>query len=76
MSNDSFKVLFFGDSTCVGQGVSIYDGWVTKIAKQLKGVRSQDGREVCVINSSINGRTSRQALEDMPYHVQTQKQKL
>lgn len=73
MSSDPFKVLFFGDSTCVGQGVSIYDGWVTKIARGFKGVKSRDGRDVCVINSSVNGRTSRQALEDMPYHIQTQK---
>ena len=29
------KVTFFGDSTCVGQGVSIYQGWVTKIAKHF-----------------------------------------
>ena len=74
MSDDApYKILFFGDSTCVGQGVSIYEGWVTKIAKELADVTAPDGREICVINSSVNGRTTRQALEDMPYHVQSQK---
>lgn len=66
------KVTFFGDSTCVGQGVSIYKGWVTKIAKHLDNYGSKVGQEVLVSNSSINGRTSRQALEDMPYQIQSQ----
>ncbi|MGC6511935.1 MAG: SGNH/GDSL hydrolase family protein [Parvibaculales bacterium] len=73
MSEEPYKILFFGDSTCVGQGVSLYKGWVTKIAKEFDGLMTPGGQEICVINSSINGRTSRQALEDMPYHVQSQK---
>ena len=66
------KVTFFGDSTCVGQGVSINQGWVTKIAKHLDDYGQRIQREILVSNSSINGRTTRQALEDMPYHVQSQ----
>lgn len=66
------KVTFFGDSTCVGQGVSIYQGWVTKIAKHLDELGKTLNREILVSNSSINGRTTRQALEDMPYHIQSQ----
>jgi lysophospholipase L1-like esterase len=70
MSKKPIKVTFFGDSTCVGQGVSIYQGWVTKLAKFLDAYSLQINREIIVSNSSINGRTTRQALEDMPYHIQ------
>ena len=66
------KVTFFGDSTCVGQGVSLYKGWVTRVAAKLHIVSEEIGRPIIVANSSINGRTTRQALEDMPYHVQSQ----
>lgn len=64
------KITFFGDSTFVGQGVSIYQGWVTKLAKYLDAYSLKINREIIVSNSSINGRTTRQALEDMPYHIQ------
>ena len=70
--NAPIKVTFFGDSTCVGQGVSIYQGWVTKIANYFDEYGEKLNREILVSNSSINGRTSRQALEDMPYHIQSQ----
>lgn len=70
--NAPIKVIFFGDSTCVGQGVSLYQGWVTKIAKHFDEYGQKLNREILVSNSSINGRTSRQALEDMPYHIQSQ----
>jgi len=70
--NAPIKVTFFGDSTFVGQGVSIYKGWVTKIAKHLEEYSNKINREILVSNSSINGRTTRQALEDMPYHIQSQ----
>jgi acyl-CoA thioesterase-1 len=69
-SKKPIKVTFFGDSTCVGQGVSIYQGWVTKLAKFLDAHSREINREIIVSNSSINGRTTRQALEDMPYHIQ------
>lgn len=65
------KVTFFGDSICVGQGVSIYRGWVTRIAKSLDEYAQQIGHEILVTNASVNGRTTRQALEDMPYSVQS-----
>ena len=66
------RVTFFGDSTCVGQGVSLYKGWVTQVAAALHNLSDEIGRDVIVANSSINGRTTRQALEDMPYHIQSQ----
>ena len=56
-------IFFFGDSIFVGQGQSIYDGWVTKLSKYIECLN----KNYLVVNSSINGRTTRQALEDMPY---------
>jgi acyl-CoA thioesterase-1 len=64
------KLTFFGDSICVGQGVSIFRGWVTRIAEALERQARIYGRSIIVSNSSVNGRTTRQALEDMPYQVQ------
>lgn len=56
-------IFFFGDSIFVGQGHSIYNGWLTRLAKNIE----DSNAKYLVINSSVNGRTSRQALEDMPY---------
>lgn len=65
------RVTFFGDSIFVGQGVSIYRGWVTRIAQFLDEYGEATGQEFLVTNASVNGRTTRQALEDMPYSVQS-----
>lgn len=67
----AIRITFFGDSIFVGQGVSIYRGWVTKIAQYLDELGKETGREFLVTNASANGRTTRQALEDMPYSVQS-----
>lgn len=66
------RVTFFGDSICVGQGVSIHSGWVTRIAAMLDEMVAEAGREIVVTNASVNGNTTRQALERMPYDVQSQ----
>jgi lysophospholipase L1-like esterase len=71
MSGESVRVTFFGDSVCVGQGVSIYRGWVTRIAGKLDEVAAEWNGEIIVTNSSVNGSTTRQALERMPYDVQS-----
>ena len=65
------RVTFFGNSICVGQGVSIYRGWVTRVAGRLDDLAVESGREIIVTNSSVNGSTTRQALERMPYDVQS-----
>jgi len=65
------RVTFFGDSICVGQGVSIYRGWVTRVAGRLDELAAEFGGEIIVTNSSLNGSTTRQALERMPYDVQS-----
>lgn len=67
------KVFFFGDSICVGQHVSIHKGWVTRTSASLSELVWQDSYEVIVANASANGRTTRQALEQMPYEVQSQR---
>ena len=65
------RVTFFGDSIFVGQGISIYQGWVTQIARYLDEYGEKIGRQFLVTNASVNGRTTRQALEDMPYSIQS-----
>ena len=64
-------LAFFGDSVCVGQGVSIYNGWVTRIAGRLEALTEDSECDVIVTNASVNGNTTRQALERMPYEVQS-----
>ena len=66
------RVTFFGDSIFVGQGVSLYRGWVTRIAQYFDEYGERTGQEFLITNASVNGRTTRQALEDMPYSIQTQ----
>lgn len=65
------RITFFGDSIFVGQGVSIYRGWVTRIAQYLDDFGREKNINFLVTNASVNGRTTRQALEDMPYGVQS-----
>lgn len=66
------KVLFFGDSICNGQGIAIHKGWVPRLSASLGEMAEAAGKELVVINSAVNGRTTRQALETMPYEVQSQ----
>jgi lysophospholipase L1-like esterase len=69
--HNPLRVTFFGDSICVGQGVSIYNGWVTRVAGRLERIAEDRNREIVVTNASVNGNTTRQALERMPYDVQS-----
>ena len=50
-SQPPVRVIFFGDSVCVGQGVSLYHGWVTRTAQLLDELSQAAGREVIVINA-------------------------
>ena len=65
------RLIFFGDSICVGQGVSIHKGWVARIAASVESLAKQLGLKLVVVNASMNGGTTRQALERMPYDVQS-----
>lgn len=71
MNKKHFNVFFFGDSVCSGQGVAIHKGWVTRMSACLSELGQQYGHDVVVINASVNGNTTRQALERMPYDIQS-----
>src|SRR3989339_18043 len=62
------NIFFFGDSICFGQLISPHKTWVTKIAQELEKLPS--GEKIRVINSSVNGNTTRMALERMPFDIQ------
>lgn len=64
-----FNIFFFGDSICVGQYVSIHNGWVTKISAKLSEFGETHNLQIIVTNASANGRTTRQALEIINYEV-------
>ena len=49
----------------------MYQGWVTRVAGQLEDLANETGREIVVANASVNGTTTRQALERMGYEVQS-----
>jgi acyl-CoA thioesterase I len=59
--------FFFGDSICFGQGVSPHKTWVTRISAEVD--KRFPDRGVVVVNSSINGNTTRMALERMSFDV-------
>ena len=69
---ETVNVFFFGDSVCVGQYVSIHKGWVTRTSARLSDLGQKHNCRVIVTNTSANGRTTRQALEQMPYEIQSQ----
>lgn len=62
-------IYFFGDSISFGQGISVDLGWVTKLSERLR--KDFPEQDITTINSSINGNTTRMALERMPYDIQS-----
>jgi lysophospholipase L1-like esterase len=66
----AINTFFFGDSICFGQGVSVCHGWVTRIATACHEAAEQLGISAPVFNPSINGDTTRMALERMPHAIQ------
>ena len=64
MKNKDF--IFFGDSICVGQWVDISKVWVHQVASVIQ--RNHDEKSNFAFhNRSINGNTTRQALERMHF---------
>ncbi|MCI8674190.1 MAG: hypothetical protein HFI89_12020 [Lachnospiraceae bacterium] len=61
------NIYFFGDSISFGQGISIEKNWVTKIGNLL----NDGGQKVLIQNPSVNGNTTRMALERMPFDIQS-----
>ncbi|MDG1138694.1 MAG: SGNH/GDSL hydrolase family protein [Opitutales bacterium] len=70
-SHRKLRVTFFGDSICTGQHVAIHQGWVTRTSLGLSKIMYSSQGEIVVTNSSVNGRTTRQALETMAYELQS-----
>ncbi len=69
---NQIRVFFFGDSICVGQHVSIHNGWVAKISASLAQLGKEKNWRIVTNNASANGRTTRQALEVIGYELQSQ----
>jgi acyl-CoA thioesterase I len=67
----SRRIIFFGDSIFVGQGVSPNQTFVTRLAAEAEQVCGAGDDSPAVYNCSVNGHTSRQALERMGFDVQT-----
>ena len=61
------NVIFFGDSISFGELVSPHKNWITRISRDIEE-KFED--RFLVINTSINGNTTRMALERMPFDVQ------
>jgi len=61
------KFFIFGDSICFGQLISPHKTWVFCLAKELDRI-SQD-LDIILQNPSVNGNTTRQALERMSYDI-------
>lgn len=70
MHKCEIKIFFFGDSICFGQGVSIYLGWIPRLAEKVATYWKAKGVNILITNTSINGNTTRLALERMPYDIQ------
>lgn len=66
----TLKVYFFGDSICFGQGVSLHKTWVSQVAAQLDADYLSRGVKPLLQNYSINGNTTRMALERIAYDIQ------
>ena len=69
MTQRSIKIYFFGDSICEGQRFPTHRGWVNQISQRLEA--DYPHKNIVVSKFAINGRTTRQALETMPYHIQS-----
>lgn len=59
------RVFFFGDCVCFGHLVSVHKSCVGMVSKQFE----IDGLKAIVNNSSVNGNTSRMALERLHHDV-------
>lgn len=64
------RFAFFGDSICVGQGVSPHKTWAARLSARIEAQLAAAGRRVCVLNPSINGDTTRKALERIAFDIQ------
>lgn len=62
------NIYSFGDSISFGQGVSLERCWFTRIGETLR--KKFPEYDTLLQNPSVNGNTTRMALERMPHDVQ------
>lgn len=67
---NALRVYFFGDSICFGQGASVHRTWIAQVAARLEQELEPKGVELLLQNYSINGNTTRMALERIAYDIQ------
>ena len=67
---DQIKIFFFGDSICFGQCTSLHKSWVNLVSSKLGAFAADRKIRIVVQNPSVNGNTTRMALERMPFDVQ------
>ena len=67
---NNMRIIFylFGDSICYGQFVNLHQIWTTNLATSLNAIPNLEA-DVLFQNASVNGNTTRQALERMHYDV-------
>lgn len=65
----SFSIFLFGDSIAFGQLVSPHNTWAVRFSRFIAETFEDD--RIILNNASINGNTTRQALERMPYDIQS-----
>ena len=70
MSVPQVRIFFFGDSICFGQGVPPHRVWVTRLAQTMEE-RLHRRAELVTQNPSVNGNTTRMALERIAYDLQS-----
>ena len=63
------SLVFFGDSICFGQGVTLSKTWVVMLSQALSQVDNKFDFPPVLSNPSKNGRTTRQALLDFQFDV-------
>jgi acyl-CoA thioesterase-1 len=66
--NSRKNLFLFGDSICFGQGVSLHNGWVANLSREIERLNLN---RYTVTNAGVNGNTTRLALERMPYDIQS-----
>ena len=64
------RFIFFGDSICFGQFVSPHKTWIVKLSEKFETVY---GKDFVVMNPSVNGNTTRDALNRIHYDVLSHK---
>jgi lysophospholipase L1-like esterase len=68
-----FRFALFGDSICVGQDVAVHRTWAARLSKELEVRLAPEGIRVDLFNASVNGDTTRLALERMAFDIQTRR---